>query len=114
MTSIVCCVLDWIQVTLPNCSTSDADIVAALLEHLGLDARDRLPSTSYDRKGAGPGAADGAGGSGGGGGDTSTVEAFVELSRKLIEMERAAEVAQATEETSMYSPETAQVRGRTD
>ncbi|PNW77576.1 hypothetical protein CHLRE_10g442650v5 [Chlamydomonas reinhardtii] len=97
------------KVSVPANATSDADIVAALLEHLGLDARDRLPSTSYDRKGSGAGPSGGAGG----GGDPTSVEAFVELSRKLIEMERAAEVAQATEETSMCSPETAQARGRT-
>ncbi|KXZ43249.1 hypothetical protein GPECTOR_96g715 [Gonium pectorale] len=42
----------------------------------------------------------------------ATLEAFVELSRKLIDMEKNAEIEQANEETSLCSPETAQARGR--
>lgn len=110
-------------------SLSDADVAAALLQHLGLNASDRFASNaSKGGSGAAAGKGRGANGSGtgvgskhgGGGGDGSdgspepaSLEAFVELNRRLIDLERQAEVAQAEEETSLCSPETAQARGRT-
>ncbi|EFJ52473.1 hypothetical protein VOLCADRAFT_79084 [Volvox carteri f. nagariensis] len=88
---------------------SVADLCAALLEHLGIDATDHLPSTSAAGRQAGRAqvrsetrAQD----------DPATVETFVELSRRLIDMEREAEIAQANAETSLCSPEAAQARGR--
>ncbi|PNH09678.1 DNA-binding protein SMUBP-2 [Tetrabaena socialis] len=96
---------------------SDADLCALLLQHFGLDASDHMPSTSAPSRSQPAGRAGGRAASAAGpadGGDApATVEAFVELNRRLIEMEREAEVAQAEEETSLYSPETAQARGRT-
>ncbi|GLC34608.1 hypothetical protein PLESTM_000216800 [Pleodorina starrii] len=90
-------------------SFSDADLCAALLTHLGLDVSDRFPSTSApnarpsrNNVGAAPGKPE----------EPASVEAFVELSRRLIDMEREAEIAQAEAETSLCSPEAAQARGR--
>ncbi|GIL72077.1 hypothetical protein Vretimale_514 [Volvox reticuliferus] len=90
-------------------SFSHTDLCEALSKHLGLDAVDHLPSVSASSARSGRcnvGAAvlnqD----------EPETVEAFVDLSRRLIDMEREAEIEQANAETSICSPEAAQSRGR--
>ncbi|GLI64102.1 hypothetical protein VaNZ11_007275 [Volvox africanus] len=87
---------------------SDMDLCEALRKHLCLDATSYLshPSASNGRPRVNVDARvhnrD----------EPETVEAFVELNRRLIDMERAAEIEQANAETSLCSPEAAQSRGR--
>ncbi|GIL45595.1 hypothetical protein Vafri_2803 [Volvox africanus] len=87
---------------------SDSDLCEVLRKHLGLDTTGHLscPPAPSGRSGGNVGAGvhnqD----------EPATVEAFVELTRRLIDMERAAEIEQANVETSLCSPEAAQSRGR--
>lgn len=84
---------------------SDEALCAAILENFGLEVQSRLPRSSgdiqpgqkyADAKCRPPLDAH------------SSLEAFVELNRRLINMEREAEIAQAN--SSLCSPEAAQVR----
>ncbi|GIL45593.1 hypothetical protein Vafri_2803 [Volvox africanus] len=83
---------------------SDSDLCEVLRKHLGLDTTGHLscPPAPSGRSGGNVGAGvhnqD----------EPATVEAFVELTRRLIDMERAAEIEQANVETSLCSPEAAQ------
>ena len=113
------------QVTLePGSTPSDEQLCRLLLEHLGLDATAHFsepqPAASGRSNSTHPHAARPAGGAGPRAASAAKcsvavarpqegLEDFVARTRGLLELERQAEVDQATEATTLCSPETAQV-----
>ena len=104
---------------------TDTDICAALLLHLSLDASPSFraapsnaansstgkpPSTVPQRSATtAPSSTARTAGSSHPGEQVLDLEQFLARTHQLLELERAAEVAQATEATQLVSPETAQV-----
>ncbi len=95
---------------------SDSDLCDLIQQHLHIDAKPHFASNAQSGAPQGKGRAGGAGPSkrpaAAVSGQPVDVDKWVADTLELVEMERQAEVDQATEATAMCSPETAQVRGQ--